>query len=156
MGARGRSNTGAAHRWTQEAANPVISGFSKPSPIRWSERVSAASPVFAVFSPRFTRRLRIAEIGQSVYVLTQGKGHLPDSNTVRSCSRCPLRRLLSWRERDQRNANDNKCGYVAQQMSAFHRILECLCSHNRGMNPPQPCCESNEAPILRRITRREQ
>jgi hypothetical protein len=49
---------------TQETANPVISGFPKPSPIRWFERVSAASPVFAVFCPRFARCFRLAEIGQ--------------------------------------------------------------------------------------------
>jgi len=46
----------------QETANPAISGFSKPSPIRWFERVSAASPVFAVFSPRFARCFRLAEM----------------------------------------------------------------------------------------------
>jgi hypothetical protein len=41
-----------------------------PSPIRWFERVSAVSPVFAVFSPRFARYSRIAEIGHSAYLLT--------------------------------------------------------------------------------------
>jgi hypothetical protein len=40
--------------------------------------------------------------------------------------RCPLRGLLCWRERDQRNAHDNKRRYVTQQMSALARILECL------------------------------
>ena len=31
-------------------------------------RVSAACPVFAVFSPRFARCFRLAEIGQPVYL----------------------------------------------------------------------------------------
>jgi hypothetical protein len=46
----------------------------------------------------------------------------------------PLRRLLCWRERDQRNANNNERRYVAQQMSAFARILECLHRHDYGVN----------------------
>jgi hypothetical protein len=33
-----------AHRWTQERANPVISGFPKPLPSRWSKRVFSAEP----------------------------------------------------------------------------------------------------------------
>src|ERR1017187_2231457 len=33
--------------------NPVISGFPKPSPIRWSERVSAATSFYAAFRPLF-------------------------------------------------------------------------------------------------------
>ena len=59
-GGEGKVKRGAAHGWTQETANPAISGFSKPSPIRWSARVSAESPVFAVFCPRFARCFRLA------------------------------------------------------------------------------------------------
>src|ERR1035441_3430285 len=33
--------------------NPVISGFPKPSPIRWFERVSAATSFYAAFRPLF-------------------------------------------------------------------------------------------------------
>src|ERR1022692_3938901 len=33
--------------------NPAISGFPKPSPIRWSERVSAATSFYAAFRPLF-------------------------------------------------------------------------------------------------------
>ncbi len=31
--------------------NPVVSGFPKPSPIRWFERVSAATSFYAAFRP---------------------------------------------------------------------------------------------------------
>src|ERR1035441_5637669 len=74
----------------------------------------------------------------------------------RTGCRCPLRRLLCWRERDERNADNNKRRYVTQQMSAFARTLECLHRHNRGMNEARPCGEGDEAPILRRIARCEQ
>src|ERR1017187_3843140 len=33
--------------------NPVISGFPKPSPIMWFERVSAATSFYAAFRPLF-------------------------------------------------------------------------------------------------------
>jgi hypothetical protein len=68
-GGEGKVKRRTVHQWRRERANPAISSVPEPSPIRWSERVSAASPVFAVFSPRFTRCLRIAEIGQSVYLV---------------------------------------------------------------------------------------
>jgi hypothetical protein len=71
---RRRSQRGAAHGWKQEGANPTISGFSKPPPIRWSERVSAASPVFAVFCPRFARCLRLG--GMVIqHTLWTSRGH---------------------------------------------------------------------------------
>jgi hypothetical protein len=38
---------------TQERASPAISGFPKPSPIRWFERVSAATSFYAAFRPLF-------------------------------------------------------------------------------------------------------
>jgi hypothetical protein len=43
---------------TQETANPAISGFSKPSPMRWFERVSAATSFYAAFRPLFSRFAR--------------------------------------------------------------------------------------------------
>jgi hypothetical protein len=33
--------------------NPVVSGFPKPSPIRWFEGVSAATSIYAAFRPLF-------------------------------------------------------------------------------------------------------
>jgi hypothetical protein len=44
-----------ASRRTRETANPAISGFPKPSPIRWFERVSAATSFYAAFRPLFRR-----------------------------------------------------------------------------------------------------
>src|ERR1019366_2280814 len=50
---RSRSQRGAAHRWMRERANPVISSVPEPSPIRWSERVSAATSFYEAFRPLF-------------------------------------------------------------------------------------------------------
>jgi uncharacterized repeat protein (TIGR03803 family) len=59
---------------------------------------------------------------------------LPSFQSEPAPDRCPLCRLLCWRERDQSDANNNEGRNVAHQMSAFTCILECLYGHNRGMN----------------------
>jgi hypothetical protein len=42
----------------REGANPVVSGFPKPLPTRWSRRVSAATSFYAAFRPLFSRFAR--------------------------------------------------------------------------------------------------
>src|ERR1039458_9166393 len=42
--------------------NPAISGFPKPSPIRWSKRVSAATSFYAAFRPLFHRLVAGAQV----------------------------------------------------------------------------------------------
>jgi hypothetical protein len=44
-------------------------GLSKPSPIRWFERVSAATSFYAAFRPLFHPLFRLAETGHSAYVV---------------------------------------------------------------------------------------
>ena len=58
LGVLRRQSQRGAHRWTPERANPVTSSVPKPSPIRWFERVSAATSFYATFRPLFQQVCR--------------------------------------------------------------------------------------------------
>jgi len=49
---RRRSQRGR-HTDGRRRANPAISGFPKPLPIRWSKRLRAAISIYATFRPMF-------------------------------------------------------------------------------------------------------
>jgi hypothetical protein len=46
------------HQWTQERANPVISGVPEPLPTHRLKRVQSAASFYAAFRPLFRRFAR--------------------------------------------------------------------------------------------------
>jgi len=75
--------------------------------------------------------------------LQDGDVTFSQTASLHTSRRRQLRRLLCWRECDQRNAHDTKQSHCDQQFSAFARNLECLYGHNSGMSKARPCCEGD-------------
>ena len=84
-----------------------------------SNLAAQRDPAYCNFAYSALACFRMADVGVGIFPI--------DPSLRAGC-------LLWWCEHDQHDSDDNQRRYVAQQMSPFAQVTECLHRHNSGMH----------------------